>query len=383
VKHICPLVLAVMLAVPVRAADQTVAAALGAAAAKLAAEGKLDKAKEICYKALANDEDAAEALYELGRIFEREGNAAAADFLVRAARQFAKEEAANPAFGGKRVDAERRVRALNPYALRYADVMTDYARELAAIAKKLPDAMTLEEAWDRITTLQLATVVPPEKMPVIERPAPKVVKVDKPDVPAPRPGPADGPGPRPSSVTPTEIVTNDVPVDVERALKAAGWSTISGTWRKKAENVYEVTNGKLEAPKVDGGVQVIVHKGEGTVKVMVRNARKDNPTLLPKDIKGYGYKITGNKVRVFSTAMYGIDMLMTTSSAPPQAYRDMTLSDANARNLFAITIQDGLLEMYINGKREHRSNYKLPKDGPFIIEVSGTATVESPKAAGQ
>ena len=59
---------------------------LGASAAKLAAEGKPEKAKELCYKALANDEDAAEALYELGKIFEKEGKSTAAgDFLVRAA----------------------------------------------------------------------------------------------------------------------------------------------------------------------------------------------------------------------------------------------------------------------------------------------------------
>jgi hypothetical protein len=39
--------------------------------------------------------------------------------------------------------------------------------------------------------------------------------------------------------------------------------------------------------------------------------------------------------------------------------------------------------MFVNDKREHNSNYKLGADGPFVVEVEGTCTIEDPRAAGQ
>ena len=89
-------------------ADKDLAAALASGAAKLASESKNEKAKEMCFKALANDEDCAEALFELGKLYEKEGQSiAAADFLVRASREFAKDD--KPAFVSN--SASRRNRA--------------------------------------------------------------------------------------------------------------------------------------------------------------------------------------------------------------------------------------------------------------------------------
>ncbi|MGD0088336.1 MAG: tetratricopeptide repeat protein [Planctomycetota bacterium] len=366
-----------------RAEDKTVAAALGASAAKLAAEGKTDKAKDLCYKALANDEDAAEAIFELGKIFEKEGNAtAAADFLVRAARQFAQDEAANPAFGSKRLDAERRARALNPLANKYAEIMTDYAQTLGQICKKAPDSLTTEEALERISALQLEKVVPPDKLPALEKPKPavsstKTTKVER-----------DSEG-FVHRVT-KEIVTS-VPPDVERALKGAGWTTITGTWKKKDNNVYEVTDGKLETAKTNGAVQVFVHKGgTGHVKIMVRNNQRSggfssssssssSSSFSPSSYStGFGFQVEGAAAKMFSPSG---GWAFSLNDIRPYLEREVSLN--LPKNKILITIEEGKLQMFVNDKREHNSNYKLSKDGPFAIEVDGTWTIESPQAGGQ
>ena len=55
------------------AADTELAGAFAVSAAKLNKMGKLEKAKQLCFKALANDEHCAEALYQLGLIYQKEG----------------------------------------------------------------------------------------------------------------------------------------------------------------------------------------------------------------------------------------------------------------------------------------------------------------------
>lgn len=356
-----------------RASDKALAASLGAAAAKLASDGKVDKAKEVCYKALANDEDAAEALYELGKIFEKDGQSVTAgDFLVRAARQFAKEEAGTPAFAGKRMDAERRAKLLNPFATRFTDAMTEYAAALGAIAKKTPDSLTAEEALDRVSLLQLANILPPEKLPAIDKPKPTETTTTKRIV--------DEEGF--IRTVKKEIVTN-VPPEVERALKTAGWSTITGTWKKKADNVYEVTNGKLETPKLNGAIQCTVHKGDaGKVRMMVRDKQQDSRYYYSGSYSstGYGFLVEGAAAKMYS-ASGGYFYSSSSGIYRPYYERDVPLPLPKNRAL--IQINEGNLQMFVNGKREHNSNYKLGKDGPFVIEVDGTWTLEDPRAIGQ
>ncbi|MCY3017951.1 MAG: hypothetical protein NTW87_02825 [Planctomycetota bacterium] len=376
------------------AQDKEVAQAYATAAATLSTAGRIEKAKEQCYKALALDDECSNALYELGKIFEKEGkNTAAADFLLRAERLYAKQEAADPAVGPKRQDAERRVRTLNPYAGKLTEYLTYYAQELGGIYKKSPDALTAAETSERVTALQLADFVPPEKLPVVDSPTPAVAPTPSKTV-AKTPARTEA---NPGLVQPVakREVVNSIPVDVERALKNAGWSKITGTWKKKGEGIYEVTDGSLETPKVDGSVGLYVHKLDaGFVKVMVRNARKE--TILPKDIKGYGYKIEGSNARMYSASRYGSSygsgLGMGGSSTGSGGgsssylgigYRDIPLPETNSKNQFVVSIQDGALQMFVNGKREYNGNYKLPKEGPFIIEIDGTITIEEPTAKGQ
>jgi len=364
----------------VRAEDKQLASAFAASAGKLAGEGKNDKAKDMCYKALANDEDCAEALFELAKIFEKENNmTAAGDFYVRAGREFGKGESANPAFASKRLEAESRVKRLNPYATRFATVMTDYAQEIGGITKKSTDSLTLEEASDRVSSLRLASIVPPDKMPQIDTPAPPKAT-----------GPSTGPKTAkttshgddedlPARMRPKKDVVTNVPVDVERALKAAGWDKITGTWKKVKDNVYEVTDGKLETAKINGAIQVIVDKGgSGKVSALVRNGHRDSYSSFSSTYSygtGYGFVLDGAAAKMFTPYNY--------SGVIYRPYMEREIPAAGEKTQFVITIMDNALEMMVNAKREHKSNYKINKEGPFAIEISGTMTIESPMAKGQ
>jgi hypothetical protein len=354
----------------VQAQDKAVAAAFASGAAKLAADGKTDKAKELCFKALANDEDCPDALFELGKIFEKENNlAAAADFLVRASREYGKGEAANPAFASKRKDCETRILRLNPYATRYTAALADYTTELNTITKKVTDALTLEEACERADMLQLRSVLPPEKAPKFDRPAVAVAK--KPD------GPMD-PISRLTGRRINPEPVNNVPPDVERVLKAAGWEKITGTWKKKADNVYEVTDGKLETAKINGAIQVIVHKGgSGHVKAMVRNSQEDYYGSSSYGT-GYGYMIEGETSKVYApSGGYSNNKFYSYME------REDPIQGGLPKTLVTVTVEEGKLEYFINNISKKRANYPISKSGPFIVEVKGTMTIEAPKAMGK
>ena len=354
----------------VAAQDKAVAAAFASGAAKLAADGKIDKAKELCFKALANDEDCPDALFELGKIFEKENNmSAAADFLVRASREYGKGEAANPAFASKRKDCETRILRLNPYATRYTTALADYTGELNTITKKVTDALTLEEACERADMLQLRSVLPPEKAPKFERPTTAAVK--KPD------GPSDPISRLTGRRMSSEPVTS-VPPDVERVLKAAGWEKITGTWKKKTDNVYEVTDGRLETAKINGAIQVIVHKGgTGTVRAMVRNSQDDYFGSSSYG-SGYGYAIEGETARVYApSGGYSNNKYYSYME------REDPIPPGLPKTLVMVTVEEGKLEYFINNVSKKRANYPIAKSGPFIIDVKGSVTIEAPKAIGK
>jgi hypothetical protein len=371
-KLLTSITLFVLLSVGAVWCNEREAAMLADTGVTLLATSK-DKAKDFFYKALAHDGNCAIALYELGKLFEAEGqNVSAADFFGRAALAFAKGEKADPAFAAKKSDAQRRLQKLNPLAMQYNWAMEDYAAELTKVAKNSPDSLTLEEAHSRVEKLELYKILPPEKMPKLPKPIAS----------------------RSNSSNSSSGGTSVTP-DIERALKAAGWTTITGVWKKKAEGVYEVTDGKLETAKVNGAVQVVVGAGTGSLKVLVRNGHSERDmgftgvsandpmvaSFMERYATGYGCIVTRDReCQIFAPA----GGWMSSDSFFPSKHHSLRLPDGKA--LILVTVQDtdkaSRVEISVNNKRENLSNYRISRSGPFTIEITGTLTIETPKAAG-
>jgi hypothetical protein len=358
-------------------ADKAIAAALAKSGAALAEKGKPDAAKEMLFKALANDSDCPEALYEIGKIFEKEGNnTTAGDFLLRAAQQLGAEEAANPDFAKKRKDAEARAQRLNPYSAQLTAAFSDYTTELNAIVKRVPDTLTLEEACDRVDQLRLKTMVPPDKAPKFERPAPKQPE---------------------RTLTPRERMIEEmngrsttakaptvVPPDIERALKdpaKGGWDTITGTWKKKAEGVYEVTDGKLETKKTDGAVMCVVHPASitGKVKIMVRNNDKDDEGYFYSDASGFGVSVNNDGTKFYTPASF------FSSGTTYRPYLERTDPvPAGPKVQYMVMVEGQKLEYHVNNAPKKKTGTtNITKNGTMVIQIDGTAIIEMPRAAGR
>ncbi|HEY3320306.1 MAG TPA: hypothetical protein VGP72_07565 [Planctomycetota bacterium] len=367
-----------------RPRDKVAASGFAAAAAKLAQDGKFEKARDIAFKALIYDENCPQALYELGKIFERTGpRTAAADFLSRALREIRKDETGGPNYPSMRMDAERRLLTLNPYTQQLSAILTEYAQEMDAVYKKSPDSLIQSEVAERVQKLHMADYVAAEKLPKVGAVAlaPSTPSKDTSAV-----------------VTSTSSGTMDVPPDVERALRQAGWTKITGKWTKKSENVYEVTDGKLEAAKTNGAIQVAVHRGgTGTVKAFVRNgfdaatSTSSSSTTTSKSnlgLTGYGMVFQGGKANLITpcqnySSSYSYSVVPSNTGFKPLVEREIALVGALAKDVLLVSINEGACEIHLNGKKEKAFNYKVPKDGPFAIEVKGTATIEAPGAKGQ
>jgi formylglycine-generating enzyme required for sulfatase activity len=149
-------------------ADAKTATALAASGAALAGQGKNEQARAMLFRALACDENCPDALYELGKLYEAEGNlTTAADFFVKASHEYARNSA-DRALAAKRADCDQRVQKLNVFAARFTATMTEYALELSTIARQRSDPWTIEEIAQRVTTLELANILPPDKLPKVE-----------------------------------------------------------------------------------------------------------------------------------------------------------------------------------------------------------------------
>ncbi len=368
------LLLILGLAVAARAEEKE-ALALAESGIALLEAGKMEKGKDMLFKAPAHDQNCPVALLELGKQFEAEGmTASAADFLARAVVEFAKGEKANPAYSGKRMDANRRLQKLNPYASQFTTMLEDYAAELGRVVKKSPDSVTAEEAVRRMDALNLGAQIAADKMPKIERPKTAVKSNDE----GPRRMVRTENGWEPAK--PREAKTEVAP-DVERALKAAGWGTITGVWKKlEGVNKYEVTDGKLESPKLNGAIQVFVHKGStGKVKAFVRATKRDD--MWDDDDRwsagGYGVILKGLNAKIFvPTGWSG-------SSYSPYLDHEVSLPDASVKHLILVQIMEKKLEITVNNKRESLRNDPIAKDGVFMIQFEGTVVIDSPQAGGQ
>jgi tetratricopeptide (TPR) repeat protein len=380
------------------AADRSGADALAAAGAALVAKGNISQAKDMLYKALANDENCPDAIFELAKIFDKENAAVSAgDFYQRAMILMAQES--KPETVSKRAEADRRVKALNPFAPRIGGIFEDYAQDLDRLLKKVPDSVTQDAALARVDELKMSSIITAEKMPKFYASAHAKKVADQ--VAASKPKPTrsfiNSNGEMSMSTKPV----NSVPPDVERDLKAAGWTTITGTWVKKSSGVYEVTNGKLESQKTNGGVDVWVHKitaSNSSVRAAVHNDYNNSSSdsvsssssgsssgyyYSSSDYNGYGTVIRAKEFRLYGPG--GYSGFSTSSRYEPSHIRSENMVEGQAKTHVTSTIMDDTLELSVNEKKSFRfKDAKMPKSAsPFVIEVRGTATIENPRCAGQ
>ncbi len=387
----CTLLLAIALNVnSAHAADRAGADALAGAGAALVAKGNVSQAKDMFYKALANDENCPEAIFELAKIFEKENAATSAgDFYQRAFILMAQEN--KPTTIAKRAEAERRVKALNPFAPRISAIFEDYADSLDKLVKKVPDSVTLDATVARVDELKMASIVQADKMPKFYAGAHAKKVADQ--VAASHPPTTTRSGF--SSIDSPAKPVNNVPPDVERELKALGWTIITGTWVKKSTGVYEATNGKLEAAKVVGGVDVLVHKiaSSASVRAAVRNesssssdssiVHSSSSFFSGSDYAGFGVTVRSKDARLSGPAIAGGFMMTNGNKYEPSSIRTETLPDAASKTHVTTTITDDTLELSVNEKKSFRfKDAKMPKVGSFMIQINGTATIENPRCVG-
>jgi tetratricopeptide (TPR) repeat protein len=360
-----------VLAAPAQAGDAEVAAALAGSALTLHGQGRAEKARELCYKALAQDEHCVEALGLLGRILDEEGSAQGALVFYQAALQ----EWTGPLAGRGEADQrageiKRRMAALNPTLAGLTAAMEEYAQELEALATKAPDRATREDIAARLAGLRLERYVAPEKLPSIA---------------------ASGPSERADPVRPTPAPPSTKAAaypDAERALRSAGWTVVTGAWKPMEKNVFEVTDGRIEAPHLYGAVSVVVHRGGGEVAVFARyrTGVTYSSSTWPRDRGRYSYAPGFGAILQGSAAsLYGPYQYYRTRDNVPHFDYDARLADAPKHGL-ALTVSSvnnaTRMEVFIDGKRERLWQYQLP-DGPFVIMVRGTATLELPQVKGQ
>jgi WD40 repeat protein len=362
---------------PVPAFDPAIVALLVAQGIDQQAKGKTESAKGSFLKALLMDEHNAIALFECGKILETEGSDAASDFLLRAADELTQQQKGHLAFVAKAADAQARAAKLNPYLKQYKAQLEVYAEDLSRIIKKTPDENTTAEATARVDELNLQHLLPPEKLAAFKPPETKN--------PAGRPNAAGGVAGGGSGGGGSEPLS----ADIEKELKALGWTTIKGQWKKTADKGYEVTDGKLEVSKVNGSMQVMVRSGgTGSITVFVRNDQPEFPWAWfgnykrANFAKGYGIVVpdlTECKVYLPLTG------LMAGWKGPDvYPYMDhVTKLAPSPKHHFVVSIQDSNLEVSIDGKSDRKTSYKINKDGPFTIEIKGTLVIEDPRAADQ
>jgi hypothetical protein len=171
--------------------------------------------------------------------------------------------------------------------------------------------------------------------------------------------------------------------DVEKELKAAGFSDITGTWKKVKPNVYEVTDGGLEAKRTNGTLSVTVGPDiKGTLEVLVRNGHEEknyqmmgtnNMVTTIHAYTGYGVSITDGKCDVYAPKMVAKNTYVPFKST----YVTLAKTD---KTKIEVSVQDSQLKVHVNEKQPASANYKIDQSGPFSIIVKGTMQIESPSA---
>jgi hypothetical protein len=170
--------------------------------------------------------------------------------------------------------------------------------------------------------------------------------------------------------------------EIEKTLKAAGWTDIKGSWKKVKPNVYEVTDGKLETNKTDGSVSVTIDGGRGLVGVYVRNGHEAHDYIIPGannmvshivSHTGYGVEVNDKKCEVLGP----VQIPEKKPIFVPAKKSDQVIKP-NEKTEIVVSVHDVQLDIEMNGKHPSRGNFKISKDGPMAIVITGTMTIESP-----
>ncbi|MCZ7649390.1 MAG: hypothetical protein M5U26_29725 [Planctomycetota bacterium] len=372
---ICTLLLLALAAPPARADDPAMAMALAASAEKLYSDGQRDKARQMCYRSLANDKNCPQALYLMAKLLEEDGQGVAAGmFYVKAHQELTRAAASQRTLQYKAREAEISMRRLNPFASGLQREMEKYTFELEKIVQRSPDSLTEGATFQHAKSLNLAHYVAPEKMPRFKQPS-------APAAASNNTGPREQPAPA-AALTP----------EIERALKGAGWKTIAGSWKKVGVNVYEATDGRLEADFVHGALSVLVHRGgKGKVTAFVRNEKdEEEPDARNTRMSGFGMGggpssgfgavVEGNKVDIYSPSdSFG----GSGSNWEPWKAHTSPLPDGFPKDAIVVSVARNNLDIFVNNKKEKKTTYQIRESGQFVIIVKGTKTLELPQARGQ
>lgn len=369
------------------AADRDLANALAAAGSAHAAKGNYAQAKDQLFKALANDDSCPDAVFELAKIFDKEGNGAAGDFYQRASVLLAQD--AKPANAAKRGEALARVKALNPFAPRFASVFEDYSQELDKLVKKNSDSLTQESALEQVNELKLSSILAPDKMPkfyaVAMAEKEKAEKEKKAAVAS---------SSRPSNSSSTMRMhekSGTTAPDVEKELKALGWTIVKGAFVKKGPGIYEATDARLEAPKINGAIDfTIVKEGStGSLKATARSSfGTENDTTsgyyYSYSMPGFGFNYSNKSYRIYGPSMNGFfSSSVNNNTVEPTSLGNYPMPETPKVH-FLMTVSEGAFEFIVNEKRNQKANHnKTPKTGPFVIDIYGTVILESPRCMGQ
>lgn len=288
---------------------------------------------------------------------------------------------------------------MNPFAAKLIVAYEDYAQELSKVVKKNTDALTRETAVDHIKEMNFPDILPADKIPLFYKDALAVANAPQSKAPSSQGSVGSSSGRRSSrtfdSQTGEYITrrTDDIPPDVARELKAAGWDTIKGTWVKKAPNVYEVTDGRLETKKTVGALDVLVWKGySGSVAALTRDETNNTAfsTTMSSSSRVYLGSSCGYGIVIHKDATVYCPMAWTgfsSSMARYESYRynsaGSIIQDLPKHHLYVLAA-DTNFEMSLDGKRLLAKNDKsVPIRGQFVIEVDGKAVLELPRAIGK
>lgn len=338
--------------------DRKMAEALANSGVELLDKNKA-KAKDLFIKALAHDDTCPIALYELGKMFDAEGNSSAAsDFISRALLELT--NSGKPEYESKIKDAKFKMQKLNPQSEELTVMMEAYAQELGEVVKKSPDSLTVQEIAKRIKSLNLASIVQASKLPELPKPSSSFVSKIKKE---------------------KQNLKSSLPIDVEREMKIAGWASIDGTWKKKAENTYEVTDGHLESAGPNGMIHLYFEKSDqGILKVLARNSYGRPPRTFDGIIYGSG----------FGMELQNMTCHIFTPQAQIPASREYWPCQESETQLKEIPLHEvsvkmngSNFEIIIDSRVAKKCNYKVSENGAFMVTFKGTWVIKGPQFVKQ